>query len=51
LLHETSMRLRRRPRAPLGASWSILAAGSVPGDWQPFLVDTTFGVEAEAAAV
>lgn len=51
LLHETSMRLRRRPRAPLGASWSILATGSVPGDWQPFLVDTTFGVEAEAAAV
>jgi 5-methylcytosine-specific restriction endonuclease McrA len=51
MLHETSMRLRRRPHAPLGASWSILASGSVPGDWQPFLVDTTFGVEAEAAAV
>ncbi|MEO7555071.1 MAG: HNH endonuclease [Acidimicrobiales bacterium] len=39
LLHETSMRLQHHPRAPLGASWSILATGSVPADWGPFLLD------------
>jgi hypothetical protein len=37
LLHETSMRLRRHPSAPRGPSWSIMATGSVPGDWQPYL--------------
>ena len=39
LLHETSMRLDRHPRAPMGASWSILAAGSVPDDWGPYLLE------------
>jgi 5-methylcytosine-specific restriction endonuclease McrA len=51
LLHETSMRLRRHPRAPLGASWSILASGSVPEAWGPYLLETGFASEAEAAAV
>jgi 5-methylcytosine-specific restriction endonuclease McrA len=37
LLPETSMRLRHHPRAPHGPSWSILAAGSVPGDWNQYL--------------
>jgi 5-methylcytosine-specific restriction endonuclease McrA len=50
LLHETSMHLRRRPMAPLGASWSILASGSVPGDWEPWLVDRGFGPEPDAIA-
>jgi 5-methylcytosine-specific restriction endonuclease McrA len=39
LLHETSMRLYRHPRAPHGASWSIVARGSVPGEWAPFLFE------------
>jgi len=39
LLHETSMRLRRHPAMPHGASWSIVARGSVPGEWAPFLFD------------
>jgi 5-methylcytosine-specific restriction endonuclease McrA len=46
LLPETSMRLRRRPRAPLGASWSILASGSVPEHWGPYLLD--HGMEPDA---
>ena len=39
MLHETSMRLHRRPSAPRGASWSIVARGSVPGEWAPFLFE------------
>jgi len=39
MLHETSMRLRRHPSAPRGASWSIVARGSVPGEWAPFLYE------------
>jgi 5-methylcytosine-specific restriction endonuclease McrA len=39
LLHETSMHLRRHPSMPHGASWSIVARGSVPGEWAPFLFD------------
>src|SRR3954463_14675161 len=31
MLHETSMGLRRRPAAPRGATWSIVAHGTVPG--------------------
>src|SRR3954468_8657403 len=37
LLHETTKGLRARPRAPLGSSWSIIASGSVPGEWEPYL--------------
>lgn len=50
LLHETAMHLRRRPMAPRGASWSILAAGTVPGDWEPYLIDRGFLPEADAIA-
>ena len=39
MLNETSMRLPRRPSAPRGASWSIVARGSVPGDWAPYLYE------------
>ena len=39
LLHETTMHLHRRPSAPRGASWSIVARGSVPGEWAPFLYE------------
>jgi 5-methylcytosine-specific restriction endonuclease McrA len=44
LLHETSMRLRRRPRAPRAVTWVVVAAGSVPSNWEPYL-----GVLVEAA--
>jgi 5-methylcytosine-specific restriction endonuclease McrA len=39
MLQETSMHLHRRPSAPRGASWSIVARGSVPGEWAPFLYE------------
>ena len=39
MLHETSMHLHRRPSAPRGASWSIVARGAVPGEWAPFLYE------------
>jgi 5-methylcytosine-specific restriction endonuclease McrA len=39
MLHETSMRLHHRPRAPMGASWTILATGAVPDEWSPYLLD------------
>jgi 5-methylcytosine-specific restriction endonuclease McrA len=48
LLHETTMHLRARPRAPLGASWSIIASGSVPGEWRPYLDGRPFD---EATAI
>jgi 5-methylcytosine-specific restriction endonuclease McrA len=37
LLHESGMRLRMRPVAPLGPSWLILAGGAVIDDWLPYL--------------
>ncbi len=37
LLHETSMRLRRRPRAPHAVTWVVVAAGAVPSNWEPYL--------------
>jgi 5-methylcytosine-specific restriction endonuclease McrA len=37
LVHEAGMRLHRQPRAPIGSAWLYMAAGSVPGDWLPFL--------------
>ncbi len=36
-LGETSMRLRRRPGAPMGSAWFIVCSGSVPGEWVPYL--------------
>jgi hypothetical protein len=44
------MNLRARPRAPLGASWSIIASGSVPGEWEPYLEDRRSVLD-EAAAI
>ncbi|MGQ0617400.1 MAG: HNH endonuclease [Acidimicrobiia bacterium] len=50
LLAETSMRLRQRPAAPGGPSWSILAAGAVPRDWVPYLADRGMVAEPDAIA-
>ena len=49
MLHETSMGLRRRPAAPRGATWSIVAHGTVPGDWEPYLLDRPRLAESAAA--
>lgn len=37
LLEDTTMRLRRRPRAPEHSGWIVLAANDVPADWAPYL--------------
>ncbi len=37
LLSETSMRLRRRPAPPQPGTWVVVAAGSVPSAWAPYL--------------
>ncbi|MGH9185869.1 MAG: HNH endonuclease, partial [Acidimicrobiales bacterium] len=37
LLHEIGLRLRHHPRTPLGAAWLIVAGGTVPDDWEPYL--------------
>lgn len=37
LLHETSMTLRRAPRAPRERIWILAAVGSVRPDWEPYL--------------
>jgi 5-methylcytosine-specific restriction endonuclease McrA len=36
-LHETSMKLRRSPRAPRERIWIIAAVGAVRPDWEPYL--------------
>jgi 5-methylcytosine-specific restriction endonuclease McrA len=36
-LHETSMRLRRLPRAPRERIWIIAAVGIVRPEWEPYL--------------
>ena len=36
-LHETSMRLRRPPRAPRERIWILAAVGAVRPDWEPYL--------------
>jgi 5-methylcytosine-specific restriction endonuclease McrA len=50
LLHETTMHLRHRPAAPRGATWSIVAHGTVPGDWEPYLLDRPPGLVESAVA-
>lgn len=40
LLHETRMKLRRRPVAPRELSWIIIAVGGVRPDWEPYLRPT-----------
>jgi 5-methylcytosine-specific restriction endonuclease McrA len=37
LLHESGMRLKHPPVVPHGIIWSIVAGGSVPEDWMPYL--------------
>jgi 5-methylcytosine-specific restriction endonuclease McrA len=37
LLSETSMALRRWPRAPRELTWVTVAVGSVPTAWEPYL--------------
>ena len=49
LLAETSMHLRRHPRVPMGAAWLIVAHGSVPDDWEPYLALGFLDHEAAAA--
>lgn len=36
-LHETSMKLRRAPRAPRQRTWILAAVGTVRPEWEPFL--------------
>jgi 5-methylcytosine-specific restriction endonuclease McrA len=36
-LHETTMKLRRPPRAPRERIWILAAVGSVRPDWEPYL--------------
>jgi 5-methylcytosine-specific restriction endonuclease McrA len=36
-LHETTMRLLRRPVVPRELTWVVVAVGRVPEDWAPYL--------------
>jgi 5-methylcytosine-specific restriction endonuclease McrA len=40
-LHETSMKLRRQPRAPRERIWIIAAIGAVRPEWEPYLRPAT----------
>ena len=37
LLRDTGMRLTRRPVVPRELSWVVVAVGTVPDQWQPYL--------------
>jgi 5-methylcytosine-specific restriction endonuclease McrA len=37
MLHETSMRLARRPQSPSRFNWVTLVVGQVPDAWSPYL--------------
>jgi 5-methylcytosine-specific restriction endonuclease McrA len=41
LLHETTMVLRRHPDAPREMTWVVVAVGTVPHHWQPYLRPAT----------
>jgi 5-methylcytosine-specific restriction endonuclease McrA len=41
LLHETTMVLRRRPTAPRELTWVVVAVGTVPQHWEPYLHPAT----------
>jgi 5-methylcytosine-specific restriction endonuclease McrA len=41
LLHETSMELRRPPVAPREMTWVVVAVGTVPELWAPYLHPAT----------
>ena len=40
LLSETSLILRRLPKAPHPGSWVLVANGAIQPDWEPYLVGT-----------
>ena len=37
LLEETTMALRRRPSVPRELTWVVVAVGTVPSTWEPYL--------------
>ena len=37
LLEETTMSLRRRPSVPRELTWVVVAVGTVPAHWEPYL--------------
>jgi 5-methylcytosine-specific restriction endonuclease McrA len=41
LRHPPAMALRRRPSAPREMTWVVVAVGSVPTHWEPYLRPTT----------
>lgn len=41
LLHETTMVLHRRPAAPVALTWVVVAVGTVPAHWEPYLHPAT----------
>jgi len=41
LLHETSMVLRGTPASPRELTWVVVAVGTVPGHWEPYLHPVT----------
>ena len=41
LLHETTMVLRHRPDAPRELTWVVVAVGTVPQHWEPYLHPAT----------
>lgn len=41
LLASTTMQLRRPPAAPHERTWVVVAVGSVPADWEPYLSPAT----------
>ncbi len=41
LLHETTMVLDSRPTAPRELTWVIVAVGTVPENWEPYLHPAT----------
>ena len=41
ILASTSMVLRRHPTVPRELTWVIVAVGSVPEHWEPYLRPTT----------
>lgn len=41
LLHETSMVLRTSPTAPRELTWIVVAVGTVPQHWEPYLHPAT----------
>ena len=49
LLHESGMRLRHAPVVPHGLVWSIVAGGTVPGDWVAYLDEPRLAAAPAAA--